>query len=115
MTCFLRDKELIKKTINWLCKVVNCPGSVTLQIATNEIQHFVQHELVWLHKPFTDIEQASNQFKIDCKIRCESEPNLSARQIFQDEQAKLAKNSSASYAELARVLPNLTSLKPEEA
>ncbi|CAF0949937.1 unnamed protein product [Brachionus calyciflorus] len=109
MTCFLR---INKKSINWLCKVVNCPGSETLQIATIEIQHFVQHELVWLHKPFTDKEQASNQFKIDCKIRCESEPNLSARQIFQDEQAILAKNSSASYAELARVLPNLTSLEP---
>ncbi|CAF1119668.1 unnamed protein product [Brachionus calyciflorus] len=43
---------------------------------------------------------------------CESEPNLRARQIFQDEHAKLAKNSSASYVEIARVLLNLTSLKP---
>jgi hypothetical protein len=82
-----------------------------LKNSNDDIQHFVPH--VWDHNnTFNEIDHTSNQFKINCKIRCESEPNLSARQIFQDEQAKIAKNSSASYAELAKVLPSLTSFKP---
>ncbi|CAF0841408.1 unnamed protein product [Brachionus calyciflorus] len=57
-----KRQRITKKSINWQCKVVKCSGSVILQITSYEIQHFVQYELVSLHKPFNDIEQVSNQF-----------------------------------------------------
>ncbi|CAF1032466.1 unnamed protein product [Brachionus calyciflorus] len=41
-----KRQRINKNSINWLCKVINCPGSITLKIANDEIQHYVPHELV---------------------------------------------------------------------
>jgi hypothetical protein len=110
---FLFKRQRINKnSINWLCKVPICPGSVTLSKSDETVERSIGHVFVAWHEQFDNIKQIENKFRVNCKIRCETEPELSAARIFLDEQTKIVKESGVSYEELAIALPSYASFKP---
>ncbi|CAF0936932.1 unnamed protein product [Brachionus calyciflorus] len=107
-----KRQRINKNSINWLCKIPLCSGSVTLSKNNDKIERFVEHEHVRVRRKFGEVEQAAQKFKISCKIRCETEPNLSAGKIFLEEQTKIAQSSGVSYQDLTSVIPAFASIKP---
>jgi hypothetical protein len=105
-----KRQRVNKKSINWLCKVKGCSSSVTLN--GDKVERFTEHNFDVFHQKFTEIEQTKAKFKTSLKIRCESEPNLSAGQIFISEQENMAKTSGLSYEDLATALPSYAAIKP---
>lgn len=109
---FFKRHRINKNTINWLCKVPLCPGSATVSKNNDNLERFVEHEFVRVHHKFGEGEQTAKKFKMNCKIQCESEPNLSAGKIFLEEQTKIAQSSGLSYQDLSSVIPAFASIKP---
>ena len=55
-----------KSSINWLCKVPKCSGSVTISKIEEKIERFIDHDFEIVHEKFDKMNQIQSKFKVSC-------------------------------------------------